>query len=787
MGVPGLLRLLEEAGLLKDMSWDDFEAAGVKALAVDMSAVIHASLSSHVDLLNGVTEATLFQFLVRVGEDILHILRYVQRVHFVFDGRRLDDKRVNEIRAAAVQKALASLRETTDENDARKWQRQAIHGLATPIAPYVRLMLDYMQRQIAFNDRILVDVALYEADGRIAGLRHQGRIDAAFTVDSDLIVAGVDTVIFTQSVKTGSRRQGHTWRKGFSRVFNSGSADKGTKTSDHQFAGLYQRHKNLAITLLAYFAGNDYVKIKGVGIKRVIGAMLAVEQNNRPMTVHSVALHLAPIAKLSVEELVEKATVAALYFHCQPVLSGDSPGTLQPRVFLPPASLFPPEVDFPARWADHYFRGWAGSDLLAWRAGKYDVRASSPTLCQDSLNMEMKRVAEVVGETLLVEHGILRSASPPLGCRDWLLTRSYAADGDAATLAARQAVKLESFAHRAGGFERPQQNRAKLDKDELQFHKSRLHPAMEAATAYPPLSGAYRLHEKLIFDYFHRDGADTERASEAVHLGEGRITDVKIYKLLSPEGAAVEEVYIFGKARASQKRQEYDVAASLCVVGLNVISILWAVCMLPKNATLNSAGKVVDKQHNKLCLNRDLCVHGRLLLAEIRIMGLTEGSTDGRRLWGRKEGRVEGTITCYDLLQHVGVYRTRNAGASAQPVIVTGGSAAIAKAASATAATAAAPAVETATAPTATAPTATAPTATAPTATAPTATVASAIATAIPRATTAASSATVQDKQSASGVDRKELEHGMKEVAVAIAEAGSKDSSRSCVYLELYK
>ena len=92
------------------------------------------------------------------------------------------------------------------------------------MAPYVRKLLVQLQHRMP--GRIIIHVALFEAEAHMAYLYRAGKIHLVFTKDSDLIVHGVTLVLFMETCKTGTGH-GASWKSGCcSRVFHITMANK---------------------------------------------------------------------------------------------------------------------------------------------------------------------------------------------------------------------------------------------------------------------------------------------------------------------------------------------------------------------------------------------------------------------------------------------------------------------------------------------------------------------------------------------------------------------------------
>jgi hypothetical protein len=167
MGIAQLLKKLESAGLLKNFGLKTFGSQAPR-WAADVSVIIHSCLPQYLDLLDGFTgknEASFRNFLAAVARDCLLLLQFAKVVYFVFDGRRLEAKVANAKRSATVADAVRQLQSALNADDKEHLRRRRVivHSLASVVAPYVRLVLKYLQQLPEFHGRIHIHVAAVSA------------------------------------------------------------------------------------------------------------------------------------------------------------------------------------------------------------------------------------------------------------------------------------------------------------------------------------------------------------------------------------------------------------------------------------------------------------------------------------------------------------------------------------------------------------------------------------------------------------------------------------------------
>lgn len=207
MGVTGLAKFLESSGVLRDINFETISTTSQARWGIDVSVLIHACLSRHLELANGLSEGPIRTFLLDLAGDILTLLRWMKSGHFVFDGHRFSAKLVNASRARVAADAAADLAQMSDEatSVAKDSARmRVVHSLAIAIAPYVRLLLIALRELTGVP--IFVYVAMYEAEAHLTLMQARGVIDVIFTKDSDLLVHGAQNVIFTEALSGAAMR-----------------------------------------------------------------------------------------------------------------------------------------------------------------------------------------------------------------------------------------------------------------------------------------------------------------------------------------------------------------------------------------------------------------------------------------------------------------------------------------------------------------------------------------------------------------------------------------------------
>lgn len=87
MRVTGLLKRLEDADLLVDISFDLLKSSGVKIWGIDVSVLIHMHLASQPGLYDHCGGDQLESFLRAVAADIFLRFKWATWPHFVFNGK----------------------------------------------------------------------------------------------------------------------------------------------------------------------------------------------------------------------------------------------------------------------------------------------------------------------------------------------------------------------------------------------------------------------------------------------------------------------------------------------------------------------------------------------------------------------------------------------------------------------------------------------------------------------------------------------------------------------------
>jgi hypothetical protein len=661
MGIPHLLISLEKALLLRN---DGLGHLGEKLpiWAVDMSVLIHSRLAQCVGLLADFNVETMDDFLFRIGQDCLTLLRYAKVVYFVFDGRRIAAKLANASRAASVEEAREKLA-TPGLSDAEvyRWSRKAVQGLATQVAPYVRCLLRAFQHETEFEQRVHVHVALYEADSHINGLWLKKMINAVFTIDSDFIAGFVGNIIFTETLRAKGTKRGVTWHSGTSRVYSEGDATGTFSAADDSvpLASLYKQFGRNALRLIALFAGNDYAKIENFAFRGAVKVAAKLNAMTVPAFIEQMCKDGNDLDSVQLEQI---ARTSATFLFTQPVyFGGDHPDRAAAdrlERYLPPAGLFPDQQlhDFP--WPDDHFITATPDTRQSWLDGEFDVTRNDWSRCAVFESNDVSALARQVKGKLAKnrQFGLPSSLAPVIAApsmskeqlQQYLSERGIVSDGSREELLRRVTWKQESLQHKGLGFNDLTQDRADQDREEYQFNMTVLKPHYTQSTPYPPPCGPLRLVQKTIIDYFQADGADTLRQDLAVKSADpgGRVSSELVCFVVPQPAQASPDIFniiVFGDVEPSYvKSVTYRAAVSLWVMQpATVIAIQWTVCMLPLDAELDENGVVISKAA-KMCLNRDLCAHSRLLLERIRVLGLPEGSTQGVCQWGTQEGGMAG-------------------------------------------------------------------------------------------------------------------------------------------------
>jgi len=202
MGVDGLFPVIAPA--MEKVNY--FEALNGRTVAEDGFVWLHkdATFSALGLILRQDDTDVIKRFSQRVNK----LLDHGVTPFMVFDGKRTTGKLVNAERAKARHEARQTalkLHAAGDKVGAEKWAKQAIS--------VTQSMVYNVIHQVLRPRGIRYCVAQGEADGQIAALQKHGDVDAAASVDGDIIIHGVTEFYTKINYQTGEalRYQSQCW------------------------------------------------------------------------------------------------------------------------------------------------------------------------------------------------------------------------------------------------------------------------------------------------------------------------------------------------------------------------------------------------------------------------------------------------------------------------------------------------------------------------------------------------------------------------------------------------
>jgi hypothetical protein len=298
MTVTGLLHSLAKSlrTAAAHLNLNPKEVAGV-----DISAITHACLYGHAEsiLVHGDWDG----FDHEVEATLQRMLKWrCKCLWLVGDGRRIKSKLANATRADARTAALEAVSVATDIGGL-----PAPHDLRTAIGSHA---ITATVRLCAISRRlgITTKMALFEAEQQLVYLQQIGVIDVILCNDGDYIACGGDSMYICNYRWRGNCRFFHRGNiKNFvaqGRVRKravDGKREPGGESAQADFDEAIATEGMKAVLLYCLVAGNDYNRIKGVGVVNAQRAVAAAIKAGHP-TRAAVANEIQKATKGSLEE-----------------------------------------------------------------------------------------------------------------------------------------------------------------------------------------------------------------------------------------------------------------------------------------------------------------------------------------------------------------------------------------------------------------------------------------------------------------------------------------------------
>lgn len=230
MGVKDLFKLTNMCSF--SSNYPDILSSGIKVLGIDMYVLLH-KFAIDVDI-----AATLVhnpdEYLVKYYKMIKVFLEGFIKMGFelylVYDGNKMKYK------------------VTEEEREKRREQAKSSNSYieAVEIVPQQMYNFQFYLKSFDLDQKIKYIVAPFEADAQLAYLYKEGLIDAVLTNDSDLIIYGVEHIIFLRPKED--------------------SYYKYQPSDEIQYVNNLEK---VYLPMVAFLIGCDYFRgIKGVGWRR---------------------------------------------------------------------------------------------------------------------------------------------------------------------------------------------------------------------------------------------------------------------------------------------------------------------------------------------------------------------------------------------------------------------------------------------------------------------------------------------------------------------------------------